>query len=182
MVTKKNCTRERSVAGWWLIVQKVSNRVTPEVLKTLYFSMEPRIQAMVDTSSRPTKYRKHFSIILDVFCQWIAILSKCRFKYFQDSKLIRSLLYSHKEKRILKNIWLWYLLQLCFQKIARRLVSFMTEATVPSKRSKMQKMLKNAKECKKSIGKKKEKVDRPTIPLTNWSTNRHVFSRVHATL
>ena len=52
-----------------LISQKVSNMVIPEVLKTLYSSMAPRIQAMVDTSSGPTNYKKNFSIILDVFHQ-----------------------------------------------------------------------------------------------------------------
>ena len=54
-----------SVASWRLITQKVSNMVTPEVLKTLYSSIAPCIQAMVDTSNGPTNYKKNFSIILD---------------------------------------------------------------------------------------------------------------------
>ena len=74
-----------SVASRWLIAQKVSNRVTPEVLKTLYSSMAPRIQAMVNISSGPTNYKKNFKIILNVFYQQIAKMSKCRFKYCQDS-------------------------------------------------------------------------------------------------
>ena len=76
---------EGNVSCRLVITQKVSNRVTPEVLKTLYSSMAPRIQAMVDTRSGPTNYIKDFSIILDIFHQKIAIMSKCRFKYCQDS-------------------------------------------------------------------------------------------------
>ena len=58
-----------SVAGWWLIAQKVSNRVTLEFPETFSSSMAPCIEAMVDTSSGPTNYKKHRSIILDVFDQ-----------------------------------------------------------------------------------------------------------------
>ena len=41
----------------------------------------------MDTRSGPTNFKKHFSIILDVFYQCIAIMSKCLFKYCQDSRV-----------------------------------------------------------------------------------------------
>ena len=74
-----------SDTGWWLITQKISNRVSPMVLKMLYSSMAPNIQAMVDTSSGLPNYKKHLSIILDIFYQLIAKMSECWFKYSQDS-------------------------------------------------------------------------------------------------
>ena len=48
----------------------------------------------------------------------------------QTDQILRAILLG---KRILKNIWLWYLLPSCLQKKARHFVSFLTDATVPLK-------------------------------------------------